>query len=595
MSTAQEYLTEVGGLMKQSEFLKAYDLANTALRAHPDDRHLQHRAVLALARIGAPERAQARFVELGLDKIQDDEEILALAARLQKDLAFALPQGLRGAKLASAALAYEQAYHSGGGGYFPAINVASLHLMAGASQEALDWANRADALAASDPSYYGIATRAEAAVIRADYTEASRFLGEAAALANQDYASMRSTRQQLRRLLSHQGQDADAMLAPLDAPMVVHFCGHLVAPEGSDGRFPAQEMGRVQSEISTLLEARNIRFGVGSLAAGSDILIAEALLEAGGAFEAVLPFAKDEFVEVSVRSCGEDWVPRFEACLAAARSVTFVTEDAWLGDDDLFNYASQLGMGLARLWSERLGSALGQLAIWDGARPLPDAGAGTVFDLARGQAIGLEQMVIASRHDLSPDLASVSGLTGIETGARRRRTMIFGDFKGFSRLGDAQLPLYVEHVLGACAEVIARHKEHLVFRNTWGDGLFQVYDDVAVAAEAALDLCKALRELNRERLGLPDTLGIRLGMHYGPVYEQPDPVLERTNVFGFHVSKAARIEPITPEGEIYVTDAAAAALAVEAPDAFRCDYVGRVPLAKGYGEFPMYALEHRGG
>ena len=91
------------------------------------------------------------------------------------------------------------------------------------------------------------------------------------------------------------------------------------------------------------------------------------------------------------------------------------------------------------------------------------------------------------------------------------------------------------------------------------------------------------------------TLGIRLGMHYGPVYERLDPVLERTNVFGFHVSKAARIEPITPEGEIYVTDAAAAALAVEALDAFRCDYVGRVPLAKGYGEFPMYALERRSG
>jgi class 3 adenylate cyclase len=204
-------------------------------------------------------------------------------------------------------------------------------------------------------------------------------------------------------------------------------------------------------------------------------------------------------------------------------------------------------------------------------------------------------MVIASRHNLLPDLSLVSGATGVETGDRRRRTMIFGDFKGFSRLGDAQLPLYVEHVLGACASVLALHREHLIFRNTWGDGLFQVYDDVAVAAEAALDLCKALRELDLTAVGLPDTLGIRLGMHYGPVFERLDPVLERTNVFGFHVSKAARIEPITPEGEIYVTDAAAAALAVEARDSFQCDYVGRVPLAKGYGEFPMYALERRTG
>ena len=278
---------------------------------------------------------------------------------------------------------------------------------------------------------------------------------------------MRSTRQQLRRLLDHPGQDASAMLAPLAAPMVVHFCGHLVAAEGSDGRFPAEEIPRGRAEIDAILVERDIRFGVGSLAAGADIIIAEAILAAGGAFEAVLPFAKDEFVEVSVRSCGEDWVPRFEACLAAARSVTFVTEDAWLGDDDLFNYASHLGMGLARLWSERLGSDLGQLAVWDGAGPLPGAGAGTVFDLARGRAMGLDQMAIASRHDRSPDLRSVDGAAGVETGNRRRRTMIFGDFKGFSRLGDAQLPLYVEHVLGACASVLGRHQDHLIFRNTW--------------------------------------------------------------------------------------------------------------------------------
>ncbi|MEM7684264.1 MAG: adenylate/guanylate cyclase domain-containing protein, partial [Pseudomonadota bacterium] len=177
-----------------------------------------------------------------------------------------------------------------------------------------------------------------------------------------------------------------------------------------------------------------------------------------------------------------------------------------------------------------------------------------------------------------------------ETGSRRRRTMVFGDFKGFSRLSDVLLPVYVEHVLGTAAKVLNRYRTALSFRNTWGDGLFLVFDDVSVAASAALDLCKALRELDLEALGLPPTLGLRLGMHYGPVYERPDPVLEQTNFFGFHVSRAARIEPITPEGEIYVTDAAAAALAVEATDCFRCDYVGQVPLAKGYGEFPMYAL-----
>lgn len=593
MPTAQEYSEDVNALLKQSEFLKAYDLASTALVDHPDDRRLQHRSVLALARAGALDRAQARFVKLGLDRVHDDEEILALAARLQKDQAFAMPYGQRGAKLAQAALAYERAYDAGGGGYFPAINVASMHALAGAQDEAEHWAAVADKSAESDPSYYGLATRAEAAAIRGDSDALSVHLANAMRVVNEDFAAMRTTRQQLDRLLREKGLDSKSLLAELAPPKVVHFCGHLVAPAGSSGRFPAQETPRVKAEIAALLAAQNVGFGVGSLAAGADILIAEALLDAGGAFDAILPFQREEFVDVSVRSCGEEWVPRFEACLAAARSVTYVTEDAYLGDDDLFNYASHLGMGLARLRSERLGAELGQLAVWDGAGPLPGAAAGTVFDLMRGRAMQLDQWIVPSQAGLKPCISDIHDTAEVEAGGRRRRTMIFGDFKGFSRLGDAQLPIYVEQVLGACAAVLKRHGKHLVFRNTWGDGLFQVYDDVAVAAEAALELCQALASLDLKALGLPETMGIRLGMHYGPVYEQVDPVLACPNVFGFHVSKAARIEPITPEGEIYVTDAAAAALAVEAPEAYRCDYVGKVPLAKGYGEFPMYALERR--
>jgi hypothetical protein len=50
---------------------------------------------------------------------------------------------------------------------------------------------------------------------------------------------------------------------------------------------------------------------------------------------------------------------------------------------------------------------------------------------------------------------------------------------------------------------------------------------------------------------------------------------------------------VTPPAEVYVTEAYAARLAMK-PGAFRCDYVGIVPAAKGYGTMRMYHL-HRGG
>jgi hypothetical protein len=110
---------------------------------------------------------------------------------------------------------------------------------------------------------------------------------------------------------------------------------------------------------------------------------------------------------------------------------------------------------------------------------------------------------------------------------------------------------------------------------------------------AARSRCKAaLEQLDLPAHGLPDTLALRLGGHFGPVFETTDPVQGVTNYFGAHVSRTARIEPVTPPGEVYVTEQFAARLALE-PAGFGCDYVGQVPAAKGYGTMRMYHLHAR--
>lgn len=62
----------------------------------------------------------------------------------------------------------------------------------------------------------------------------------------------------------------------------------------------------------------------------------------------------------------------------------------------------------------------------------------------------------------------------------------------------------------------------------------------------------------------------------------------RLNYFGTHVSQAARIEPITPPGHVYASQAFAALAAAEGVREFRCDYVGQTPLAKDHGIRPLY-------
>ena len=63
---------------------------------------------------------------------------------------------------------------------------------------------------------------------------------------------------------------------------------------------------------------------------------------------------------------------------------------------------------------------------------------------------------------------------------------------------------------------------------------------------------------------------------------------------GMHVSRAARIEPITPPGHVYASRSFAALAAAQGARDFVCEYVGQTPLAKGYGTFPTYHIRRRG-
>jgi hypothetical protein len=82
----------------------------------------------------------------------------------------------------------------------------------------------------------------------------------------------------------------------------------------------------------------------------------------------VLPFDRDEFVEVSVRPAGEEWVARFDDCLDRAAAVHHATADRYLSDDHLFGYCSQLAMRLALLRGHHLSASVEQMAVWDATR-----------------------------------------------------------------------------------------------------------------------------------------------------------------------------------------------------------------------------------
>jgi class 3 adenylate cyclase len=173
------------------------------------------------------------------------------------------------------------------------------------------------------------------------------------------------------------------------------------------------------------------------------------------------------------------------------------------------------------------------------------------------------------------------------------RSVLFGDFKGYSRLHDEHIPVFLETIMKPVAEVLDRYGAHVIVRNTWGDGLFLVLDDAVNGARCALDLQERLHAIDLVTVGLPADMGLRLGAHTAPLVPVYDPVLKLPMVMGRGLTRAARIEPRTPTGEVYVTSAYAALLRLEPGCGVTSEYVGHLTTAKNFETTPMHLLRRQ--
>jgi class 3 adenylate cyclase len=593
---AEQRLQEVKAFFNQGEFFRAYDLAAEALELIPGDVALAHRAVLSLANAGATALALEKYHEFGLDPGLDHPlatDVRSLLGRLKKDQAFAETGEARVALFREGRALYDDAFHAATNAgdpeaYYPAINAATLALLAGDAEPASRLAGEvldllAPRIASLNPGaadhYWVLATALEAHLVQGDLDAAHELVDQVVAAAGSDDAALATTGRQLERIVAAKDLDA-SVLAAFTVPTVVHFLGNM-------------QTTTVAADIAALLEGMRVGAAYGSLAAGADIMFAEALLGQGVALNVVLPFATADFIDQAVRPAGEDWVTRFEVCLAAAKTVRFATEDAYLGDDQLFPYSSSLAMGLASLCARHLNAPLMQLAVWDGN--VDEAAADcTAADMSAWREAGHPVKLLPTGPNANVEKLPAWHRREVARGRRDTRAMLFGDIHGFSKLTDAQLPLFTGKIMGALGEVARRHKQHIAFVNTWGDGVFVVFRDAGRAAACALDMQDAMNAIDLVAAGLPETLKLRLGGHLGPVYELDDPVTDRINYYGAHVSRAARIEPITPEGCVYITETFAAMLALHNAARFSCDYVGNTEMAKHYGRLRMFLLR-RGG
>ena len=177
--------------------------------------------------------------------------------------------------------------------------------------------------------------------------------------------------------------------------------------------------------------------------------------------------------------------------------------------------------------------------------------------------------------------------------SRTLKTLLFADFAGYSRLHDAYAPLFQSRFLEIAAAEIAAAPVKPLDGKTWGDALYIVFESPQDGAEFAVRLQQSMLAVDWKAAGLAESSRLRIALHAGPVFRGFDPIMGRDNYFGASVTRAARIEPVTPPGVVYASEAFAAMLVASGDQRSVPEYVGRLPLAKDYGEARIYRLDRR--
>lgn len=316
-------------------------------------------SIIALARSGALDLAWERFHRAGFDRETIDPRVLSLKGRLFKDRAVRAAGEERSRWYRDAAEAYHAAAATDQATY-PLINAATLSLLAGDGGRSAELAGAVLARVEAHPDepetpYYKAATIAEALLLLGRGDEARRQLTEAIRLAPEAWEDHASTLRQFALILSAQ-HASTAWLDALRPPRSLHFAGHMSFE-------PDRDREPLHDDVARLLDAERVGFGFGALAAGADIIIAEALVEAGGELHAVLPGGIDGFAARSVEPFGSEWRARFDALLERAETIRPVRPAGTAPDDATIEAADNIAMGQAIMQARRLESEALQMLV----------------------------------------------------------------------------------------------------------------------------------------------------------------------------------------------------------------------------------------
>jgi tetratricopeptide (TPR) repeat protein len=590
----EELIVSIKDLLRKGQYFAAHNVADKALSLYPSSKRIRKFLGLTLAKLGFTNKAMS-FLLTSYQLNQKDAENAGALGRVMKDQ-FKSTGDIEKAR--TSRNIYLENYQLTGS-YYTGINAAAMSYIIGDKKRANKIAtNILDDLRKKRKGFWELVTLGEANLLMGQKDLAFEYYEKARSLVKKDFGMINSVYTQLK-FISRFLEVPDQFLSLYGPPSIVAFTGHMIDYPGSKTpRFPDYIEKEVAREIRRILEEKNAQIGYCSLACGGDILFAEAMIERGAEINIFLPYAKNDFIETSVRFAGNDWVERFNK-IFRSHTVKFITEEDYFGTHDLFSFLGKVLFGHCMLRANFFMTEPTLLTVLSKETNKAIKAGGTQYLVEqwpfRENLIRIDPTEFIYDKNSNPSRNKpVIFQRKIENHKkslkRSIRHIMFADIVGYSKLGELERLVFIEKFLFHVSTEIKKHKLRLELINTWGDSIYAVAKDINHIMKLSFILHKAISLTAAKKNKLMPEISIRIALHAGPVFLGYDPLIKKKSASGSHVIRAARMEPVTIPGTIYASEQFASCLMADNWGKYRFDHVGLINLPKGFGEQEIYQI-----
>ena len=145
--------------------------------------------------------------------------------------------------------------------------------------------------------------------------------------------------------------------------------------------------------------------------------------------------------------------------------------------------------------------------------------------------------------------------------------------------------------MGEMAVILQHFDRNILGRKTQGDSLFLVFSDLQACVKCAQAIQERTLSIDWTALGMSSQLTMRISLDAGPCYSYSDPITNTQDFCGDYIVRAARLEPVTPPGNIYASETFVAMVKAYNLKDIEFEYAGQVELPKGYGRMQAFHLK----